>query len=213
MKRLKILMLVALLCLVSTFAYAAVTSTNVAATATVSDTPPEMTLIIKELTTPTQDPWSGTDVTNMAFGTLTHLLSNGAEAGVWYSQKYYCVFAFTQSFGKKYEVRSTCTGVGSGANSLPSGSFLVTPGYAAADEWSPGVAQGLMPTGAALGAAGSAVVTNKAVYTSEAAGSNHILRAFYSIPNSSTVTGFSPVPLTQAPGNYSATVTLTIAAI
>ena len=214
MKKLRIVMLLALIGLVTTtFAYA-VSSSNVAVSTVVTDTPPDMTVVIKQLTSAGQDPWSGTDVTSMTFGALTHLLSGGAEAGVWYSQNYFCVIAFTQSFGKKYEVRSSCTGLTSGTNSLPAGSFKLSPAYASADTIG-GVAQGTMPTGAILGAAGSAVATNKAIYDSEAgpAATNRVIRAFYSLPNTDTFTGFAPIPLNQAPGTYAGTVTITIAAI
>jgi hypothetical protein len=213
MKNTKVLMLLVAAILVGFgIAYAAATL-NVAVNAQVADMSPEFTTVIKELTTAGQDVWSGTTVSAMNFGTLTHLLDGGAEAGVWYSQKYYCVLMFTQNYGKAYEVKSTCTGLSSGANSLPAGSFALTPAYVAGDEWSPGVPQGTQPTGAVLGSLGSAVATGKSIYKSEASNASaRIIRAFYSIPTNGGFTGAVPVPLSQATGTYTGTVTITIAA-
>lgn len=219
MKRIKIIILLALVGLMGIGIAYAGTFANLSVSAKVINSSPELTLEIKELTTPEQSPWAGTTVTTMNFGTLTHILADGTtDAGVWYSQKYYCVIIYTQSYGHKYEVRSTCAGLTSGGNSLPAGSFGLVPGYAAADEWSAGNAQGAKPTGAVLGDAGPAVATDKVIYTSEAAASNRILRAFYSLPCKTTgggdpFTGYTPIPLNQPNGDYAGTVTITIAQI
>lgn len=200
-------------------AYASSTS-NVTVSAQVPNNSPDMTVVIKQLTTPGQDPSTGTTVTTMSFGTLTHLLADGVtDAGVWYSQTYFCVFVYTSSYGHEYQVQSTCTGLASGANSLPAGSFGITPGYSAADAWLIGgvlTPQGAQPTGSVLGSAGPAITTNKLIYQSEAAASNRIIRAFYSLPTYATggalpYSGYIPIPLTQAAGTYSGTVTITIA--
>lgn len=198
-------------------AYAA-SSANIAVNAQVPNGSPELAIIIKELTQANQEPWTGTTVTEMNFGQLTHTLAGGGDAGVWYSQKYYCVFIFTTSFGNRYEVRSTNTGLSSGANTLPAGSFGLVPAYEAADEWSPGNAQGVKPVDAVVGDPGPAIITDKAIYRSEAGASNRIIRAFYSLPCYKTggavpFTGYTPIPLSQAAGTYTGTVTISIVAI
>jgi hypothetical protein len=175
-------------------------------------------VVIKELTSEGQEPWTGTTVTAMDFGELTHTNADETDAGVWFSQKYFCVFIFTTSYGNKYEVRSTCTGLSSGANTLPGGSFMLTPGYAKDDEWSKGNAQGEMPTDAVLGDVSSAVKTDQLVYRSEVASTNRIIRAFYSLPGyksggADPYDGYEPIKLDQPAGTYSGTVTISIAAI
>lgn len=218
MKRLAMLMAVVCVALLCASVAFAASSANVSVSASVPNQSPELTMIIKELTEPNQNPWSGTTVTAMNFGALTHTLSGGGDAGVWYSPKYYCVIIFTTSFGHRYEVRSTCTGLVSGGVQAPAGSFGLTPAYAAEDEWSAGNPQGAMPSGATLGTAGPAVATDKMIYRSETAATNRIIRAFYSIPSYGAggalpYPGYQPIPLSQGAGTYTATVTISIVAI
>lgn len=227
MKKLKVMLFIALIALwgisVQQFAFSA----DITVSAQVPNNSPEISVTIKELTTAGQEPWSGTTVTAMNFGQLTHTLAGGGDAGVWYSQKYYCVFIFATSFGHRYEVRSTCAGLTSGSNSLPSGSFGLTPGYAGADRWvasDPNTAQDTddNPPGQ-LGIAGPAITgagVYRTIYTSETEGTNRIIRAFYSLPCYQTggadpFSGYQPIPLSQpgGPTPYTGTVTITIAAI
>lgn len=197
---------------------------DVTVSAQVPAATPEVTVVVKELTTPNQDPSTGTTVTSMNFGELTHTLAGGGEANVWYSQKYYGVLIYANSFGNQYDIRSTCGGLASGGNSLPTGSFGITPGYSSADRFDgadPSTAQGVQPAGSSLGSAGPAITglgSFNSVYTSEVAGSNKILRAFYSLPGyaaggASPFSGYDPIPLSQPAGTYTGTVTITIVAI
>lgn len=218
MKKLQLVILSLCLALaVMAIAYAA-SSFDVTINAVVPDITPDINIVTKELTQANQSPWDGTTVTTMGFGTLTHLLDGGGEAGAWFSKKYFAVMIFTNGFGKKYEVRSTCAGLTSGGNSIPANSFGLTPQYVGEDKWSSGDAQGGKPAGATLGSAGSAITTNKSIYQSEAGGSARIIRAFYSLPpfgsgGALPFPGYQPIPLTQAPGTYAGTVTITIAQI
>jgi len=203
--------------LAATLAYAA-DFANIGITATVPNSSPQISVVIKELTTEGQDPWSGTTVTEMGFGDLTHTLVGGGEAGVWYSPKYFCVFIFTTSYGNKYEVRSTCNGLSNGASTLPAGSFMFTPGYAKEDEWSKGNPQGNQPADSKLGNVDSGIGTDRVVYSSEAAGTNRIIRAFYSLPSykaggAKPYAGYTPISLDQPAGTYTGTVTVSIAAL
>ena len=206
------------------------TSQDVPVSAQILAQTPSVTLDIRQLTTAGQDPFTGTQVQSMNFGTLTHTIGTGptaTEAGLWYSPTYFCVVIFTNSFGIRYEIRSSCTGLTSGANFLPLGSFGVTPGYSAADRFvgtDASTAQGTQPSGSTLFAAGPAITggTFKAIYDAEPAASNRIIRAFYALPpfgapvppsttGTPPFTGFTPIPLSQAPGTYTGTVTITIA--
>ncbi|MCM8796861.1 MAG: hypothetical protein NC923_03160 [Candidatus Omnitrophica bacterium] len=200
------------------FAYAAST-VNVSISAQVPVSSPELAVVIKQLNTPAQDPNTGTTVTAMNFGTLTHFLADGTtDAGIWYSRNYFCVFIYTNSFGRRYQVLSTCTGLSNGAQNLPAGSFGISPGYAAQDAFNIGgtlIPQGTQPTGSVLGNPGPAIATNALIYRSETAASNRIIRAFYSLPGygeggALPFTGYTPIPLTQAPGTYTGTVTISI---
>jgi len=200
-----------------TLAYAA-DKANIDVTAKVPNGSPQIVVQIKQLTAEGQEPWTGSDVTEMSFGDLSHTLADGTDAGVWYSPKYYCVFIFTTSYGNKYEVKSTCNGLSDGGNTLPPESFMLTPGYAKEDEWSKGNPQGDQPVDSKLGNADSAVGIDRVIYTSEAAGTNRIIRAFYSLPSYKKggvkpYEGYKPIKLDQPAGTYSGTVTISIAAI
>ena len=185
-----------------------------------------ITIVIKELTTPGQAPDTGTTRYGvMDFGELTHTLSGGGDAGVWYSQKYFCVLIYTSSFGQKYEIRSTSPGLVTLTDTLPAGCFGLTPGYVGADRWdgdNPSTAQDtddnppgtLHPAGPAITGIGA----YRPIYTSEAAASNRIIRAFYSLPSYGAggalpFTGYTPILVGQSPGTYVGTVTLTIAPV
>lgn len=206
---------------------APVTTATIGVTATVPDPSPQMEFQIWELTTPLQGWWTGTNVTltnSMSFGQLTYLLADGTNAGLWYAQKYFAVILYTTGFGKGYQVTSSCSGLTSGGNSLPAGSFGLTPVYAPTDKWVwPGgeKVQGAQPSGSTLGTAGPAVtgVLSKLIYQSETAGSDRIIQAYYSLPPfpalpaTEPFPGFTPIPLSQPTGTYTGQVTLTIAAI
>lgn len=197
----------------------AATSVNLATTASVSASTPELTVLVKQIDDgdPDKNPWTGsTTVSSMAFGPLTHILDNGSDAGIWFAKRYFCAIVFTQPFGKPYNINSSSSGLTSGANTLPAAAFVLAPGYASLDEWSPGNPQGPMPSGASLGAKGSAVGVNKLVYSSETGiATGRIIQSYYSIPPDGIggvdpYPGWSGVPLGQPAGSYSGTVTLTI---
>lgn len=204
-----------------------VANVNIPVNAQVPDGTPVLTIQLKKLTSACQEPSLGSDATSMDFGQLTHVLDTGEDAGLWFSASYYCVLIYTTSFGHRYEIKSTCAGLTSGANSLPAGSFGVTPQYRPEDMWVwPGgsAAQGSQPALSLLGTAGSAVATDKLIYRSEPGASNRIIRAFYSLPNAKIspcgggspvdpFPGYASIPLSQAAGTYSGTVTISIVAI
>jgi len=197
----------------------AASSVNINVNAVVPNSSPDINVAILKFTdgNPDNNPWTNsTEVASMDFGTLKHTLADGSEAGLWFSDAGFCVVIYTQPYGKPYDVGSTCAGLTSGANSLPAGSFGLTPAYSPNDEWSPGYPQGPMPSGASLGTAGPAVDTNKLIYSSESGtGTARIIQTYYSLPPYKTggtepFPGFTPIPLSQATGTYTGTVTITI---
>jgi hypothetical protein len=180
---------------------------------------PSINLIVKELTQANQEPWSGATVQEMNFGELTYKLTDGSDAGVWFSPKYYCVFIITTSYGHHYEIKSSCTGISSGTDALPAESLGVTPAYRPEDEWKwdgGSAPQGAMPEGSTLGSAGPAIVADKSLYKSESnRSSNRIIRAFYSLPcygaeGALPFAGYKPIPKAQAAGTYTGTVLISI---
>ena len=212
------MILVALVAILGVQPCYAASSATISVTANVPDNTPSLDIVIKELSIPDQDPTTGTTVTTMNFGSLTNKLADGSDAGVWYSPKYYCVFIYSTAFGHHYEVLSTCPGLSDGGNTLPEGSFMLTPGYSPTDEWSNGDPQGQQPPGSTVGEVTSGIRTNMLLYHSETAGSDRIIRAFYALPSylpggGNPYPGYTPIPEIQAPGSYAGTVTLTIAAI
>ena len=169
---------------------------------------------------PDQDPWTNSqEVQSLDFGQLTYLIDN-ASAGLFYSTAGFCVVLFAESFGKPYDIISSCAGISNEQGIyLKSGSFGLIPVYSSTDKWIyPGgeKEQGDMPgNGAALGAAGSAV-GDKIIYTSESSSATpRILQAYYGLPpykagGADPFPGYAPIELTQAPGRYTGTVTVTI---
>lgn len=200
----------------------AATNVNLATTASVPSSTPELIVIVKQIDDgdPDNNPFTGSStVTSMPFLSLRHILDNNQDAGIWFAKRFFAAIVFSQPFGKPYNINSSSTGLTSGANRLPDAAFVLAPGYAEQDRFDdkdPTSAQGPMPTGASLGPKGSAVGVNKLVYSSETGTAlGRIIRAFYGIPpknadGSDPYPGWSGVPLGQAAGNYSGTVTLTI---
>ncbi len=202
-------------------------SKTLSVSAVISNHSPEMDITILKFTdgNPDNNPWTNsTDVTstmNLDFGTLVHTYVEGGvtkDYGVWISDAGFAVIVYTQGFGTKYEVRSSCAGVGT----LPAGGFGVTPVYSALDEWvwpdGSRHQQGDKPTAAVLGTDGTAIATNKAVYTSESPSTARIIQVYYGMPpkkadGSVPFSGWTGIPLTQAAGTYTGTVTLSIVAI
>lgn len=200
----------------------AATSVNLVTTASVPSSTPELSVLVLQIDDgdPDQNPFTGsTTVTSMAFGPLRHILDDGKDAGIWFAKRFFAAIIFSQPFGRPYNINSSSTGLTSEANQLKKEAFVLAPGYAEQDRFDPNdpkSAQGPMPPGASLGPKGSAVGVNKLVYSSETGTAlGRIIRAFYGIPpknadGSDPYPGWSGVPLGQAGGSYSGTVTLTI---
>lgn len=206
----------------------AASSISVPVIASVPISSPELSISILEFTdgNPDNDPWTNsTDVSSMNFGNLVNTYVDPIDgttkgAGLWYSKKGFCLVIFTQPYGKPYEIKSTCNGIASVNGSFPAGSIGLTPVYSKNDLWggANGTPQGDMPVGATLGIEGPAIATGKLIYSSEAGTATaRIIQAYYGLPPYKTggtnpFPGFTPIPLTQAPGTYTGTVTISIVA-
>ena len=108
------------------------------------------------------------------------------------------------SSGVQYTITQTGTQLTSGVNTIPSGATTVVPIYTTADNG-----------GAALvgtmGTNGSWVGT-KTLYTSNAAGALRVIQAIYSVTDDPAAGSTAVVPLSQAAGTYTGTVTFTVTA-
>lgn len=200
-------------------------SKTITVTAVVPDKAMSLTAVIRSFTdgNPDGDPWTNSsEVTTMNFGTLTNLLTDGTNAGVFYSSTGFCVVLFASAYGKPYQITSTCSGL-SGASTgstIPSGGFGIVPVYSKDDKFdsTSTTTQGTMPTGATLGSSGTAIATDKLVYSSETGtATDHIIQVYYGLSpknsdGSSPFTGWTGIPLTQKADTYSGSVVITIAA-
>ena len=187
---------------------------------------PELNVTILKYTdgNPDDDPWSNSQVIDsgvMDFGMLTYQLADNSNAGLFYSPVGYCVVLFAESFGKPYDLLSSCDGIRNSAGANLNQGFGLTPVYSPLDAWKVvggppnGVAQGNPGPGAGPGEASSGV-GNHIIYTSEpGVGTARIVQAYYGFPpyaagGGDPFPGYIPIPLTQAPGKYEGQVTVTI---
>lgn len=190
---------------------------------------PDIDIAIYSGTNADLSPATGTPVSGstLSFGSLEP--GNGATAGngVWYSKRAFCVQIFMNGYGLKYEVRSTCVGIGTISNT---NKYLsLTAVYSPLDEYRDTNnnivgTNGNKPTGALVsgvdanvGPTMDGIGTNKVIYTSELAPSTaHIVQAYYGIPQMGATAPFAEwtgIPLSQAANTYTGTITLSIVAI
>ena len=148
------------------------------------------------------------DADSFDFGTLTHTLANGDEAGVWFSRKWFTIYLLPATGSDRYQITQTCTGVTSGGENINS-AFVVTPNYSEEDLVGD-TPNGTMP--GTLGDRGLAVATDKVIYTSDLAGESKVIQGIYALENYNTdVTGFDPISFDQPQGIYGGEVTFTVA--
>lgn len=158
----------------------------------------------------TDDTWDTTPSTSMAFGTLTHLLADGSEAGLLFSRPYYYVAllgGFTS--GRRYMIRQTCSGLTGTAGTITEG-FGVT--YLDGDpKQADGSSINPNPMSGTLGTPGTAVATNKTLYDSGTTGASRVIGAYYGIPpykadGTAPFPGHTPISVDEAGGSYSGNV-------
>jgi len=223
MKRLISMLLVIGLALWVVSMVEAATSVPVTATASVTQ---ELNLTVsiskvdsKGTDTYTDDTWDPTPVTSMAFGSLTHTLASGADAGTLYSTPYYYVALLGgSSSGRKYRMWSNCSGLVSGTVTIVNG-FGVTyldDNPKKADGVTP-INPSAKPADASLGTTGLAAggTQPKLLYDSGSTGAARVIGAYFGIPpyksdGSVPYAGFVPLSTDTPGGNYTGTVTFSI---
>lgn len=152
----------------------------------------------------------GAVITSMNFGGLKNIgtgtLRSSSTGSTTTGNVTAMITANSQSL--PYVITQTGTAMSNGSTTLPSGACTVVPVYAAADN---GGAS--MPSGAVLGTAGTWVATGKVLYDSEnTAAAIRTIQAVYSITDDPAAGSTAGVPLNQAAGNYTGTVTITVTA-
>ena len=163
----------------------------------------------------TDDTWNPTPVSTMAFGTLTHLLANGKEAGTMYATPYYYVALLGGfSSGRPYTIQSSCDGLVSGSTTITGGLGVTNidgnPKNADASPINSGAMTGTLGTlGPAIGAA-------RVLYDSGTAGAARTIAAYFGIPPYTSTgavpyPGFVPIKTDTPQGNYSGNVIFSIA--
>ncbi len=155
--------------------------------------------------------FAGTTITSMNFGNLidigTGTLRSSATSNTGTGAA--AVFLSAQSQGLPYSITQTGTPMSNGGSTLPAGACIVKPTYSAGDNG------GLtMPAGASLGTGATwTSVSSKLIYQSEAtAAQARTITAFYSVTDDPAAGATQGVPLGQAAGTYSGTVTFTLTA-
>lgn len=112
------------------------------------------------------------------------------------------------SHGLPYTIKQTGTALSNGTATLPSGACTVVPVYATQDNG--GAA---LPAGASLGTAGTWVANDKVLYASETgSAAMRTIQNHYSITGDPAAGATAAVPINQAGGAYSGTVTFTVTA-
>ena len=166
-------------------------------------------------------------VDSMNFGILKDRFEGDTVSrGALFSDKWYTVMIIVGAQGApQYEIVQAASPLSNGIVEIPANAYLCSPVYAAEDEWQwEGPAgelmrqpQGPQPPGSVLHSPGSAVETNKKIYTSEPLGSSRIIQIIYSITNGYQESGEvwpgftgDPIPLNIPPGEYSGNITFTV---
>ncbi len=170
----------------------------------------------------TDNPWAvcAAAGSGINFGTLSHTLTDGSQAGVFYAPNFFIVFLYPTAWGgagytlnQKFTWTNKLLDEDGGETSL-----VFTPVYVPEDSsCATCPAQGPLPSGAKVGDVGPATGTvAKLIYTSGKPGLNRIIRAMYGIPpnpaagKAKPFDTWKPVPLIRPAGTYSGTLTLSI---
>ncbi len=152
---------------------------------------------------------TGAVVTAMDFGSLQNIgtgtLRSSTTGSTGTGNVTAMISANSQSL--PYTITQNGTNMSNGSTTLPSGALGVVPVYASQDNG--GAA---LPAGAVLGTKGS-WVGNRTLYTSESGAAQiRVIQAIYSITDDPAGGATAGVPLNQAPGTYTGTVTITVTA-
>lgn len=151
---------------------------------------------------------TGTTVTSMDFGTLKEDVANELRSSTNGSTGTGSVVAMltANSQSLPYVISQTGTALSNGSTTIPSGACTFVPVYASQDN-------GGASDPGTLGSADTWVsTTGKTIYTSDSAGSLRTIQAHYSVTGDPNAGATTIVPVNQASGSYSATVTFTVTA-
>lgn len=119
------------------------------------------------------------------------------------STKAFQVFFGINAQGRPFTIKQTASLLQAGGNTIPSGAFIVTPLQGVGGDSSQP-----LPAGITLGSRGSAVATNKVLFTSTGGPSN-TMAATYGITDDPALGATQTIPLDQPAGSYTTTVTFT----
>lgn len=152
-----------------------------------------------------QNSSAGAVVTSMDFGKLVDIGTGTLRSSATSTTGTGAVAAFitTNSHGSPYIVTQDGTAMGT----LPAGACTVVPVYSDADNGG-----ATKPAGAVVGTPGS-WVGNRVLYTSETGlVAIRTITAYYSVTDDTVAGATAVVPLNQAGGTYTGTVTFTVTA-
>ncbi len=183
--------------------FAATTSTPAITTSASVASALTLTVVIKK------NDFAGALITAMNFGQLVNIgtgtLRSSATGTTGTGNA--AAFISANSQGLPYTLTQTGTAMSNGITTLPAGACTVVPVYAAADNGG-----AVLPAGAVVGTAGSWVGT-RTLYTSEAGtAAGRTIQAHYSVTDDPAAGATTGVPLSQAAGTYSGTVTISVTA-
>ena len=153
----------------------------------------------------------GPVVTSMGFGVLA---SNGnfdpdgpgpigPQPRALNSTKAFQVFFGINAQGRPFTIKQTAGPLQAGGSTIPNGAFIVTPLQGVGGDLSKP-----LPPGTSVGSRGSAVATNKVLFSSSG-GSSATMAATYGITDDPALGATQPIPLDQPAGTYTTNVTFT----
>ena len=195
-----VLLIATVITLASPNAFAATASAGPYAVSATVDSALSMEVVLKK------NDSAGAIVTDMNFGNLVDIGTGTLRSSATSTTGTGAVVAFitANSHGLPYTIKQSGQPLWNSSTSLPSGACTVVPVYAEADNG--GDAQ---PSGASIGTAGS-WVGDRTIYTSETAGTMKTIQAIYSITDDAAAGATDSVSLSQAGGNYSGAVIITV---
>lgn len=151
---------------------------------------------------------AGAIITSMDFGQLEDIGTGTLRSSATGSTQTGDAVAFItpNAHGLPYTVTVDGTQMSNGTTTLPDGALCVAPVYATQDNG--GASQ---PAGSVLGSAGSWVGTGKVIYQSESGvAEGRTVQGHFSITDDPAAGSTASVPLSQAAGDYTGTVTITV---
>lgn len=143
--------------------------------------------------------------TSMPFGLLTVDTTNGVLHGA----DPYAVFLGTNTSSRPYTIKATMPAMSNGTTTLPPAMVM---SVVSAKAGTADIAGDAFTVGGQ-----NAIMTNQTIYTSNTTGTAASVQLVYGISGGQAVgtpfTGWQPILLSQASGNYSANATYTIALV